>query len=288
MIQILVPYDFSKMAVHALDFATKLSTTYSKLHITLIHVVELPLNANVGYMGGGIDPLSDYQNQVYFRELLEQRKKELDQLKKKYTSPKYHLDAVVTVGNVFREISTVITDKKPDLVVMGSSGTSGWEEFWIGSTTEKIVRTAPCPVITIKGETDPSQLKKVVFASSFDELDVDLAARIKNMQQVFDAQFYFVSINTPGNFITSKQAQHRLDKFIHRYKFVQVHTEIYNSLSEDAGILEFADDIEADLIAMATHGRTGMLHLLTGSIAEDVVNHSKRPVWTLKTTPQKV
>ena len=288
MIHILVPYDFSKMAIHAFDFATKLSTTYSKLHITLIHVVELPLNANVGYMGGGIDPLSDYQNQVYFRELLELRKKELDQLKKKYTSPKYHLDAVVTVGNVFREITTVITDKKPDLVVMGSSGTSGWEEFWIGSTTEKIVRTAPCPVITIKGETDPSQLKKVVFASSFDELDVDLAARIKNMQQVFDAQFYFVSINTPGNFITSKQAQHRLDKFIHRYKFVQVHTEIYNSLSEDAGILEFADDIGADLIAMATHGRTGMLHLLTGSIAEDVVNHSKRPVWTLKTTPQKV
>jgi nucleotide-binding universal stress UspA family protein len=288
MIHILVPYDFSKMAIHAFDFATKLSTTYSKLHITLIHVVELPLNASVGYMGGGIDPLSDYQNQVYFRELLEQRKKELDQLKKKYTSPKYHLDAVVTVGNVFREITTVITDKKPDLVVMGSSGTSGWEEFWIGSTTEKIVRTAPCPVITIKGETDPSQLKKVVFASSFDELDVDLAARIKNMQQVFDAQFYFVSINTPGNFITSREAQHRLDKFIHRYKFVQVHTEIYNSLSEDAGILEFADDIGADLIAMATHGRTGMLHLLTGSIAEDVVNHSKRPVWTLKTTPQKV
>jgi nucleotide-binding universal stress UspA family protein len=288
MIHILVPYDFSKMAIHAFDFATKLSTTYSKLHITLIHVVELPLNANVGYMGGGIDPLSDYQNQVYFRELLEQRKKELDQLKKKYTSPKYHLDAVVTVGNVFREINTVITDKKPDLVVMGSSGTSGWEEFWIGSTTEKIVRTAPCPVITIKGETDPSQLKKVVFASSFDELDVDLAARIKNMQQVFDAQFYLVSINTPGNFTTSRVAQHRLDKFIHRYKFVQVQTEIYNSLSEDAGILEFADDIGADLIAMATHGRTGMLHLLTGSIAEDVVNHSKRPVWTLKTTPQKV
>ena len=84
----------------------------------------------------------------------------------------------------FREISTAIADKKPDLLVMGSSGTSGWEEFWIGSTTEKMVRNAPCPVITIKGETDPSQLKKVVFAASFDELDVALAARIKNMQQV--------------------------------------------------------------------------------------------------------
>jgi nucleotide-binding universal stress UspA family protein len=287
MIHILVPFDFSQIATHALKFATKLSATYSKLHITLIHVVELPLNANVGTMGGGIDPLSDYQNQVYFRELIELRKKEMDQLQTKFSSPNYHLEALVQVGNVFREISTAIADKKPDLLVMGSSGTSGWEEFWIGSTTEKMVRNAPCPVITIKGETDPSQLKKVVFAASFDELDVALAARIKNMQQVFDAQFFFVSINTPGNFITSRTAQHRLDKFIHRFKFEQVQTEIYNSLSEEAGILEFADDIGADLIAMATHGRTGILHLLTGSIAEDVVNHSKRPVWTFKTTPQK-
>lgn len=238
-------------------------------------------------MGGGIDPLSDYQNQVYFRELIELRKKELDQLQTKFSSPNYHLETLVQVGNVFREISTAIADKKPDLLVMGSSGTSGWEEFWIGSTTEKMVRNAPCPVITIKGETDPSQLKKVVFAASFDELDVALAARIKNMQQVFDAQFFFVSINTPGNFITSRTAQHRLDKFVHRFKFEQVQTEIYNSLSEEAGILEFADDIGADLIAMATHGRTGILHLLTGSIAEDVVNHSKRPVCTFKTTPQK-
>jgi nucleotide-binding universal stress UspA family protein len=288
MIHILVPYDFSKMAIHALDFATQLSEIYSKLHITLIHVVELPLNTNVGTMGGGIDPLSDYQNQVYFRELLEQRKNELDQVQKKYASSTYRLDTEVKAGNVFRELTTAIADKKPDLVVMGSSGTSGWEEFWIGSTTEKIVRNAPCPVITIKGATAPSQLKKVVFAASFDELDVDLAARIKNMQHVFDAQFYFVSINTPGNFITSREAQHRLDKFIHRFKFEKVQTEIYNSLSEESGILEFADDIGADLIAMATHGRTGILHLLTGSIAEDVVNHSKRPVWTLRTTHPKV
>ena len=59
---------------------------------------------------------------------------------------------------------------------------------------------------------------------------------------------------------------------------MQVHTEIYNSLSEEAGILEFADDIGADLIAMSTHGRIGILHLLTGSISKHVVNHSKRNV----------
>ncbi len=287
MIHILVPFDFSKEATHALDFASKLSNTYVKLHITLLHVVEYPLNASVGTLGGGIDPLSDYQSQVFFKELTDQRKKDLDRLVAKLNSSRYSMEALVHVGNTFREISTVIAEKKPDLIVMGSAGTSGWEEFWIGSNSEKIVRHAPCPVITIKGETDPSQLKKVVFASTFQELDPQVAGRIKNMQQVFDAEFYFVFINTPGSFKTSREAFLLLEKFIHKFKFEDIHTQIYNSLSEESGILEFADDIGADLIAMTTHGRTGILHLLTGSIAEDVANHSKRPVWTLKTAHSK-
>jgi nucleotide-binding universal stress UspA family protein len=283
MIKILVPYDFSKVASHALDFATKLSATYTKLHITLLHVIEFPLNASVGTLGGGVDPLTDFQNQVYFKELVQKRKEELEQLKKSNSAPSYTLDTVVLQGNTFKEISGYMTEKKPDLIVMGSTGSTGWEEMWIGSTTEKIVRTASCPVITIKKKTDPLAMKKVVFASNFNELDSVLATRIKNMQHVFDAQFYFLSVNTPGDFKSSRESMARLKKFIKTYKFENIKAEIYNSLSEESGILEFADDIGADLIAMSTHGRTGFLHLLTGSIAEDVVNHSARPVWTLKT-----
>jgi nucleotide-binding universal stress UspA family protein len=55
---------------------------------------------------------------------------------------------------------------------------------------------------------------------------------------------------------------------------------IFNDLSEEEGVIYFADSIHADMIAMATHGRTGFAHVLAGSIAEDVVNHSKRPVLT--------
>lgn len=287
MIRILIPYDFSKMATHALDFVTQLSSPYTKLHLTLIHVIEYPLNTSVGTLGGGMDPLSDYQNQVYFRELVEQKKVDLERIKDKVSSPSYNLDTRIAVGVVFREILVAIEELKPDLIVMGSSGTSGWEEFWIGSTTEKIVRTATCPVLTIKGETDPITLKKIVFASNFKEMNVGVAARIKTMQLLFDSEFYFVSITTPGDFKTSRESNASLEKFIAKFKFENIRRQVYNSISEESGILEFADDIGADLIAMTTHGRTGILHLLTGSIAEDVVNHSKRPVWTLKTPSSK-
>ncbi len=74
----------------------------------------------------------------------------------------------------------------------------------------------------------------------------------------------------------------RIRTFVQKHHFENIKAEVYNSLSEESGIIEFADDIDADLIAMTTHGRTGLIHLITGSIAEDVVNHSKRPVWTYR------
>ena len=58
--------------------------------------------------------------------------------------------------------------------------------------------------------------------------------------------------------------------------------DIYNDKVEEDGIIFFAQDIGANLIALATHGRSGLLHLLSGSIAEDIVNHAKRPVWTFR------
>jgi nucleotide-binding universal stress UspA family protein len=92
-----------------------------------------------------------------------------------------------------------------------------------------------------------------------------------------------VVVNTPGNFETSRESIKRIKEFSAKYDFNNVTAEIYNSSSEESGIIEFAEDVKANLIAMTTHGRTGFLHLITGSIAEDVVNHAVRPVWTLRT-----
>jgi nucleotide-binding universal stress UspA family protein len=105
---------------------------------------------------------------------------------------------------------------------------------------------------------------------------------MKRLQHLLGAELYFVVINTPGNFETSRESIKRIRAFANKFDFNNVTAEIYNSISEETGIIEFAEDINADLIAMITHGRTGFLHLITGSIAEDVVNHAKRPVWTFK------
>lgn len=283
MIKVLVPFDFSQTALHALNFATGLAAIYPNVEISLLHVVETPVTTGMSAMGGGLEAVPDFQNQIFYMELIETRKKQFRELEEKYAGSEFAFRTKLVLGNVFKGISDAIQEEAPDLVIMGSKGSSGLEEVLIGSNTEKVVRNASCPVITIKADTPIEKMKRVVFASDFRESDDKVAARIKRMQDLFHADFYFVVVNTPGNFETTRESIARIKSFVQKHKFENIKAEIYNSLSEESGILEFADDIQADMIAMTTHGRTGLLHLITGSIAEDVVNHSKRPVWTYKT-----
>ncbi|GAA0880327.1 universal stress protein [Algoriphagus jejuensis] len=283
MIKVLVPFDFSPTAQHALNFATSLTEVYHHVEISVIHVLETPVTTGMGTMGGGLESIPDFQNQIFYMELIETRKKQFKELEEQYEGSKFSFKSKLVLGNVFKGINEAIQKESPDLVIMGSKGSSGLEEVIIGSNTEKVVRNASCPVITIKADTPIDKMKKVVFASDFRESDDHVAGRIKRMQAIFDAEFYFVVINTPGNFETTRESMERIRTFVRKYQFENIKAEIYNSLSEESGILEFADDVQADMIAMTTHGRTGLLHLITGSIAEDVVNHSKRPVWTYKT-----
>jgi hypothetical protein len=103
---------------------------------------------------------------------------------------------------------------------------------------------------------------------------------VKRTQQLYNSTIHLVRINTPGDFQRDKVVKEYMNKFAKSLQLKNFTINVYNDLNEEEGILYFADSIDADLIAMATHGRTGFAHVLAGSIAEDVVNKAKRPVLT--------
>lgn len=281
MTKVLVPFDFSEEAQNALDFTLAFASKLDNVSIEVLHVLEIPATTSLGTMGGG-EMMGDIENQIFFVELMDKRKKQLSDLEAAHQNKPYAFKSTITLGNAFKSIQSSILEEDPDLVVMGSKGSSGLEEVLIGSNTEKVVRTARCPVVTIKSKVNPSDLKKIVFASDFRSNSAEIAARLKRLQHIFGAEIFLVIVNTPGNFETTRESFSRIKRFAKEFGFENVKAEVYNSTSEENGIIEFAEDIDADLIAMATSGRTGFLHLITGSIAEDVVNHAKRPVWTLR------
>ena len=112
--------------------------------------------------------------------------------------------------------------------------------------------------------------------------DEEVFSRIvKRTQQLYTSTVHLVRINTPGDFQRDFVVKDYMEKFAKKLGFKNYTLNIFNDVSEEEGIIYFAESIDADLIAMATHGRTGFAHVLAGSIAEDVVGHAKRPVLTM-------
>jgi nucleotide-binding universal stress UspA family protein len=280
MRSILVPYDFSEEAENAFKLAQEIAAK-AACKLKLVHIIEIPTSQHFNTMGE-VNMEEDFIDKIYLAELVNKRKEQLKKLEEDHSVKPYQFKTRMSFGNPYAGISKEITEIKADLVIMGSKGSSGLEELLIGSNTEKVVRHAKCPVITVKSEIGLKELKQIVFASDFSEDSKIVMKHLKDLQELLDAEIRLVKVNTPNSFENTKTSKLRIADFVKNNKLENVQIDIYNSSSEEEGIIEFADECDADLIAMATHGRTGFMHLLSGSIAEDVVNSAQRPVWTMR------
>jgi nucleotide-binding universal stress UspA family protein len=280
MKRILVPTDFSEQARNAFEVAVAIARQTGAA-IKLLHVVEMPY-AYTSFNVTGEVQSGNGMEQLYTLKLLEATKHRMAELERSVEHEGVEVVQEVDSDNVNRKIRRVINDDKVDLVVMGSKGASGMNEFLIGSNTEKVVRTADCPVLTVKGRIRQFNIKNIVLPSNFKREISTAMEKFKYFQQMFDAKVHMVYINTPGAFESSSNLRTRMQQAAERYGLHNFTINVYNDTIEEDGILHFAEDIGADLVMMATHGRTGLAHLLSGSIAEDLVNHSNIPVLTFQ------
>jgi hypothetical protein len=135
-------------------------------------------------------------------------------------------------------------------------------------------------VITVNREVKIESLKSIVWATSLKPEDLDIPPVLREMVNQEGVTVHVVRINTPGLFMTDVTARERLRSTAEFLKFKNYTLNIFNDNEEAAGIIHFAANINADMIALSTHGRQGLAQLLNASIAEDVINHTKRPVMT--------
>lgn len=285
MKKILVPTDFSKPAQIAVDVAADIAKK-SNAELVLLHVVEEATGDSLT-IDGEVSTGTDWEDRIFTMRLIERGKKQLAKMVEdaKLTGVKVRQE--LRLGTPFHGMRTIITDQKVDLVVMGTAGKTKLEEMIIGSNTEKVVRHANCPVLTVHKKPAKSDFKNIVYATSMSKDEEVFSRVIRKTQQLYDATVHLVRINTPGNFQRDTVVKKYMQDFAKKLQLKNFTINVFNDLTEEEGIVYFADSINADLIAMATHGRTGFAHVLAGSIAEDVVSHSKRPVLTFVTKQRK-
>lgn len=273
MKKILVPFDFSRPATHAYRFALDLAVR-SKGVIHLLYIVELPVLHDTLVM-----PVLNFEQQ-FLEDCRTSAETRFKKLTEKYKAQGVKVVTKVEFGGVSRMIQDYVRAESIELVVMGSHGASGVREIFVGSNAERVVRNSSVPVLVIK-EYQKRPIKHIVFPNTLEtENQEDLVMKVKALQDFFKAQLHIVWVNTPLNFTSDTETTRRLEASSKRFMFKNYTLNVFNHPDEEQGILEFAKAIKGSLIAMGTHGRKGIAHLLNGSLAEDVVNHNKGGVWT--------
>ena len=274
MKRILVPTDFSAHAEYALKVAAQIARENNS-EIILLHMLELPHQASDA-LGSGHDipEIMFFKNKVIsnLEELME-----ADYLKGITVSE------IIQFDKAFEGILAVSKLNNIDFIVMGSHGTSGFQEMIIGSNTEKVVRFSDVPVLVIKNEIETFKAENFVFASDFTEEIKKPFQQLIEFAGVFNSHLNLVMINTPSSFKPTHVAEKIMNDFIKEFNYPNLSLHIYNDINVEKGIITFSNSVQADLIGMCTHARrTGFAHFFNGSVSEDLVNHAVRPVITFK------
>lgn len=276
--RILLPIDFSEQALAAFELAVQIAEkTKSDLHA--LHIIEAPGANSFNAMGEVV--MDDFYNNAYFVHRIKESEKQLENLRNSLHGRSFNFSSEIQVGNTYHHISREIPKREVDLVVMGTKGISGFAEVMIGSNTEKVIRHSNCPVITVKSKLDLNSIKRVVAASDFEKGADGLVKQLIALGGFYNGHLDLLCINTPNHFSTTWDTMSKMKKVSEQLKglFSEIKLHVINDYTEEEGISHFMKENEADLLIMGTGGRRGLLHLLTGSIAEDIVNHLPAPVW---------
>lgn len=276
MKKIIVPIDFSEYSEYALEAAASIAKKHNS-ELIILHMLELS-NAIIS-----TDSNSLNEEAVFYLKLAEKKFEAF--LDKPYLEG-LEITPVVKHFKVWSEINEVADEHQANLVIMGSHGVSGIKEAIVGSNTEKVVRHSNIPVLVIKHNPILLEFENGVFASDFSDEAITPYINARTTFKKLGVKMHLVYVNSPdGSFRSSQEIDKRVSDFLKKADGDLDNLSEVNVVSDysiEKGILNFANVIGADLIAVATHGRKGLSHFFEGSISEDIANHSTLPVMTFK------
>lgn len=272
MKNILIPTDFSACATNAMQAAFQFSN-YNKVSYLLYHQLDLPANW---------EQLEETEKTKYPE--LNQKVRNTEVLFKgiKEEYPDLPIQGMYAGGKLQKSLEKMVQENAIDLVVMGSHGSSGFNEFFLGSNTQKVVRQLQCPILIVKDKAPTLPFKKVIFASSFNPNEQAVFKRFLEFVQPFRPEIHLVSIHTSSFFdspyILTKEVMKDFKAMAAPFN-CEIH--IYRDFSIEKGIRTFAEEIGADIIAISNQNKTPLMRMLSGSNVEALVNHSNVPVLSI-------
>ena len=263
MKKILVPCDFSNTTEKAIKFAIDLAAKPED-ELMLLNIIS----NNTTSKRLAFQDIKFKKVEQRFIELIEG-----------YPKSGITLDYKVLSGKFLQTILKFVETEKIDTIVMGTKGSRGWGEFFMGSNIEKVARTSPVPVFAVRGTHNLKAINDIVFPCNLKLDQPEILLKIINLQKQFHARLHILRINT-GKTLNNSKIADKLDEYARHYDLTNFTITVSNEKDIKDGILRFAREINADMIAMVATGKRDLRHMFSESITADVVNHANILVWS--------
>ena len=291
--RLLCPVDFSDVSRHALDHAAAIAGWYDAT-VTALHVWHPGLYPPPSAFAG------PYLNPVQGGDLDARLHAELAEFVKAANPPLVDPELWVAEGPVADTIVARAAARKADLIVVGTHGTSGFERLVLGSVTEKVLRKAACPVLTVPPRaraTSKLPFRRLLCPVDFSESSLAALQFAFSMAQESDAQLTILHVLEEWPSPDQLKDEPERSKYSHQRDETAKHLDsLVPATIRDwclpltrlghgkayREILGVATEDEMDLIVMGVHGRNAFDMMLFGSTTNQVVRFATCPVLTVR------
>lgn len=272
MANIITAIDFSDCSVNALEHAVSIASR-GALDVHMIWVNNPSVTKTTIYSDSSAELVSEMTKQ--FTKLVE-----------KYSPllPDSKIDFVIREGKIYREIIDEAKEMESLCIIMGTHGVSGFEKFWIGSNTNKLISVSPCPVITLRTGVDAKSEMRVILLPVDSTIDTRQKVPFTAyLAQLFESEVYVLSIYASKY----KSIQKRVDLYTDQVcsyleeEGIKFYRDVLHCDNLTTGTIEYAKRIRANLISIMTEQETSPFNLLVGPYAQQMVNNSPYPVLSI-------
>lgn len=262
-LKILIPVDFSPASEKAGSIA-ELIRQQQETELFLLHVIS---------PNGHVEDQHDAV-EFFSADVLTAREKF------KALRSNLNFSYEIRAGRVTDTIKEYAEDIRADLIIMGTKGASGLTELISGSEAQHVARHSSVPVITVHEQSAPAKLENILLLSDFESDGFHPALELLKELTAGKARFHLLHILKQHELARIAEIEDHMEKFALQNQIQNFNLHIRQEDKVDEGVYQFTSEHEMDLVCIGTHARKGLGHLLFGSIAEKLINHCPKPVFT--------
>lgn len=257
--------DFSPIAENAFKFAAELAQREGA-SVKLVHVYKKPYFTQP--RSGGFVPALDAEADRQLREYINE---ELHKLAALDCAKGLTLSRELMAEKGITEVAQSFSPANEDLVVMGTRGeSSGLFSALVGSHAERVIRHSEVPVLTVPEHSHVHGMKHVLFATDFGDAVEQIYPEVVAFAISLKAHLHVGVISSGEQLAEQNKVEAAFAALQEKHPYKDTSLHIHSALDVTMGLVELAEELKIDLLAMRTHGRTGLRRLFNMSIAEEL------------------